>query len=65
MTFEEAKGYLREKKKMARENWAIEFYVEVADDLQPNRRLRLVDSCGREYAVSAADESATDWIFFD
>lgn len=64
MTFVDAKKHAKEGRKIRRENWPHDFYVEVSAGNE-NKRLSFQDSCGRDYGLSNADEQANDWELFE
>lgn len=64
MNFSEAQKYLWGGTKLTRKNWSASFYVE-AEHQDQTRRLKLVDSCGRDYGISTEDQLADDWIIYE
>ncbi len=64
MTFTEARKLLWGGQQLTREHWPEDFYVEAAHT-DTNRKLKLIDSTGRNYGVSVADESADDWVIWE
>lgn len=63
MTYEDAKREVRAGKKVSRESWPDDYYIE-AESQDANVKLRFVDSCGRIYGVVGEDTAASDWVIY-